>query len=371
VLSLTSEEGSLAVIDAVSRLSGQEAIDSLVRHAVFSGWPLVREAAAERLSQQRRESYVPLMVREMYTPLVSRFDVARLPNGRMGYRHAFEREGQDERQLLLLDTEYRRVRRFTGDARESLLRAFFDSLAGVSQREALAARQNVVQAALNQRLTEALNIATHQQLPVEPQRWWQWWDEENEIGRQGNKQVVSRQQVQQLAVVDRPSQLSSSQIGLAPPVQARAECFVAGTQVLTQQGMRPIETVRVGDVVLAQDVDSGELAFKPVLRTTVRPAGPLLQVQVGRDVFQATGGHLFWVAGEGWVKAKNLSSGMDVHCLRGSLASLVTSISLQAETYNLVVADFHTYFVGQERVLTHDVTPRRPTPAIVPGLRDD
>jgi hypothetical protein len=61
---------------------------------------------------------------------------------------------------------------------------------------------------------------------------------------------------------------------------------------------------------------------------------------------------------------------MDVHCLRGALANQVTSIGDKAETYNLVVADFHTYFVGQERVLTHDVTPRRPTDATVPGLRD-
>ena len=36
--------------------------------------------------------------------------------------------------------------------------------------------------------------------------------------------------------------------------------------------------------------------------------------------------------------------------------------------YNLVVADFHTYFVGGARILSHDNTIRRPTSAIVPGL---
>jgi hypothetical protein len=318
------------------------------------------------LRQQKRESYVPTMLREMYTPLLSRYEIAPLPNGRMGYRHLFEREGQEERQVLVLDTEYRRVRRFTGDGRETLVRAFLDSLAGVSQREARVTMQNQVQWTLNQRLTDALNIATNQQLPVEPQRWWQWWDEENEIGRQGGKQVVARQQVQQVAAVDRPQLLTMQ----AAPMQPAGECFVAGTLVLTQQGQLPIEMVRVGDLVLAQNVDSGELAFKPVLRATVRPAGPLVKVQIGRDEFKTTSGHLFWVAGEGWVKARNLSSGMDVHCLRGALANQVTSIGDKAETYNLVVADFHTYFVGQERVLTHDVTPRRPTDATVPGLRD-
>jgi len=40
------------------------------------------------------------------------------------------------------------------------------------------------------------------------------------------------------------------------------------------------------------------------------------------------------------------------------------------KTYNLVVADFHTYFVGNARIFTHDNTVRRPTNALVPGLVD-
>jgi hypothetical protein len=40
----------------------------------------------------------------------------------------------------------------------------------------------------------------------------------------------------------------------------------------------------------------------------------------------------------------------------------------EKETYNLVVADFHSYFAGDARVLTHDNTIRKPTNRIVPGL---
>ncbi len=40
----------------------------------------------------------------------------------------------------------------------------------------------------------------------------------------------------------------------------------------------------------------------------------------------------------------------------------------EEETYNLVVADFSTYFVGQQGILVHDNTPRRPTQAVVPGF---
>jgi hypothetical protein len=40
----------------------------------------------------------------------------------------------------------------------------------------------------------------------------------------------------------------------------------------------------------------------------------------------------------------------------------------EAQTYNLVVADFSTYVVGNGKLLSHDVTDRRPTRMIVPGF---
>ena len=39
------------------------------------------------------------------------------------------------------------------------------------------------------------------------------------------------------------------------------------------------------------------------------------------------------------------------------------------EAYNLVVSDFDTYFVGQQRLLVHDNLPLEETAVVVPGLR--
>ena len=39
--------------------------------------------------------------------------------------------------------------------------------------------------------------------------------------------------------------------------------------------------------------------------------------------------------------------------------------------YNLVVADFHTYFVGHSKILSHDNTVRDATDAVVPGLVEE
>ena len=54
-------------------------------------------------------------------------------------------------------------------------------------------------------------------------------------------------------------------------VSGRCCCLAAGTPVWTDQGLLAIEKISVGDRVLAQDIETGELGYKPVLRTTTRP----------------------------------------------------------------------------------------------------
>ena len=111
-----------------------------------------------------------------------------------------------------------------------------------------------------------------------------------------------------------------------------------------------------------------ELALKPVLRTTERPPENLFKLDVGRESIECTGGHPFWVSGQGWVKARNLESSARLHAVAGTrVIGNVEQAGLEV-TYNLIVADFHTYFVGEGKILTHDNTIRGPTGAVVPGL---
>jgi hypothetical protein len=147
-------------------------------------------------------------------------------------------------------------------------------------------------------------------------------------------------------------------------------CFAKGTPVWTQQGPRPIDSIRVGDLVLSQNVESGELAYKPVIATTLRPPAPIVRIEAGENVrIDATGGHRFWVSGEGWVRARQLQSGQPLHSTDGT--TLVSQVSEQpnALAYNLVVADFHTYFVSQAKLLCQDNLLPKPTTVLVPGLK--
>jgi hypothetical protein len=147
-----------------------------------------------------------------------------------------------------------------------------------------------------------------------------------------------------------------------------SSCLVAGTPVWTDRGPLAIETVQIGDRVLSQNVETGELAYKPVLRTTVRPQRPLLALEIGPRTVRMTEGHLFWISGRGWTKARDIKAGMLIHDVTGTTVVRPAGSTKAEPTYNLVVADFHTYFVGETKVLSHDITPAESTDVLVPGL---
>ena len=86
------------------------------------------------------------------------------------------------------------------------------------------------------------------------------------------------------------------------------------------------------------------------------------------NVARRRSGHPLWVAGVGWRMAKELGDGAILHGVNGPVRIDAIESADEAEAYNLIVADFNTYFVGTSGVLVHDNTPREPTTATVPGL---
>ena len=100
----------------------------------------------------------------------------------------------------------------------------------------------------------------------------------------------------------------------------------------------------------------------------MRPSSPCRKIGIGEEQLVAASGHPFWVAGVGWQMAKELEDGAVLHGVDGPVVLDAVADADSVETYNLVVADFNTYFVGTSGVLVHDNSPRMPTTATVPGL---
>lgn len=356
VLGSRDEESELLVVEATARITDPAATAALARHAVFSPALFVRHTAANKLKSRERDDFVPLLIASMYTPVVTRLAEMALPNDRIGYRHEFLREGSERQELLVLDTQYWRLAAPGANPVQSLAIAAQEARQTAARLERAVAAQNEATNALNDRIAWVLNTATGEELPAVPEDWWTWWNEQNEVYVSGSKPVATLAYSRSLTVVEQS------------PGSGSMDCLKAGTPVWTERGQVAIEKVRAGDLVLSRDVESGELAYKPVLRTTVRPASPLVKIHAGKDVFETSGGHLFWVSGDGWVKSRKLETGMVLHTAGGPARVTQVSEAPAAPTYNLVVADFNTYFVGHQQVLSHDNTVRRPTNVVVPGL---
>lgn len=136
-------------------------------------------------------------------------------------------------------------------------------------------------------------------------------------------------------------------------------CFVAGTLVTTEQGQKPIEEIKVGDKVLSENPETGEIAYKTVEETYINETDELIHVHVNGETISATPNHPFYVNKFGWTLAGSLKAG-DVLVL--SNGELVTVEWVQHEilespikVYNFEVEDFHTYFVGECSVLVHNM----------------
>ena len=112
-----------------------------------------------------------------------------------------------------------------------------------------------------------------------------------------------------------------------------------GTLVWTVTGTLPIEEIRPGDWVLAQDVDTGELAYKPVEHITKGPPLELMEIRAGGETIRSTLGHLFWVSGTGWRMAKELKAGDHLRTTKGTLLVESAEQAGEAGCHNLIVQD--------------------------------
>ncbi|WGU94451.1 polymorphic toxin-type HINT domain-containing protein [Paenibacillus dendritiformis] len=125
---------------------------------------------------------------------------------------------------------------------------------------------------------------------------------------------------------------------------------------MTDEGEKPIEEIEVGDKVLAKDDETGEMAYKEVEWLFQRDVEETYNITVGGEVITTTDEHPFWIVGTGWVESKDLVVG-DVVTTSGGNELAIEKIEIKKEyktVYNFKVKDFHTYFVSNLGIWTHN-----------------
>ena len=144
------------------------------------------------------------------------------------------------------------------------------------------------------------------------------------------------------------------------PVRCTHEgaCFVVGTKVLTSLGLKAIEKIRPGDKVLSADPETGRQEEKEVVRTFVKETDILVHLRIGGEEIVTTENHPFYVDGEGWVTAGELTEEDHVLDSEGRKLQVeekyVEKLEESVKVYNFKVEEFHTYYVGDAGILVHN-----------------
>ncbi|WP_189087121.1 polymorphic toxin type 30 domain-containing protein, partial [Promicromonospora citrea] len=138
-------------------------------------------------------------------------------------------------------------------------------------------------------------------------------------------------------------------------------CFVAGTPVLTVDGPRPIEEIRVGDKVWTRNLDTGTDELALVAETFVHQTLVLYHLTIGGQRISTTAEHPFMTADRGWQMAGNLRVGDVLVTVEGTATVQAVEVEERdlvdiEQVYNFHVEDTHTYYVlaGDLPVLVHN-----------------
>ncbi len=135
-------------------------------------------------------------------------------------------------------------------------------------------------------------------------------------------------------------------------------CFVAGTKVLTENGYKNIEDIKVGDMVYSYNLDNNEKELKKVTRTIKSSTEETYIVTINGKKVEMSPRHYVYIVDKGWVRAYDLKVG-DKMLSSDKKVIDITNIERKnyeggISTYNLTVDGNSNYYVSEIQVLVHN-----------------
>ena len=138
-----------------------------------------------------------------------------------------------------------------------------------------------------------------------------------------------------------------------------AQCFVAGTLVMTAEGYKKIEDIELDDKVWSWCEETGEKILNRVTNLFRNQTHDLVHLSIAGEELTTTLGHPFYVVDYGWKKASELVEKDKVVLYNNAIVE-VDNISIEhteelVDVYNFEVENAHTYYVTTRGVLVHNV----------------
>ncbi|WP_049722685.1 choice-of-anchor A family protein [Gilvimarinus polysaccharolyticus] len=135
--------------------------------------------------------------------------------------------------------------------------------------------------------------------------------------------------------------------------------FEGDSLVSTEDGLRPISEISIGDKVWSFDIQSDELKLEEVIHVIVGEGEKEMVDLIFDDGSKvvSTADHPYYSPStETWVVAQNLKGGDYLYNINGDLIEIIESKAYTKYTkvYNLTVDNHHVYFVGALAVLNHN-----------------
>ncbi len=383
-------------ISAIARFQTRQACIALAGIAIANTTSDVGMQAIDSLQKYPLEFYVPDLLDLMSTEFELMSQLVTRPNGEMvlqlvqmrELRNRYERNQMDK--LMAISTsekakkpsslsvdlvagrllQFKAVATSKSDVKNELAASIVSKEAKRDADEAQAEieRTNEAVRALQRNIAAVLRSTTKAKLDDQPKSWWIWWDLYEDSYNESEK-PYDQSYIENRSALILETQKVQTVTRYQSLIPRRLDCLAIGTQIQTETGLKSIENIQIGDLVVAQNIASGKISLQPVLRTTLRPASPTKEIRLSSgENIRATLGHPWWVIGKGWVKTKELKKADELRTPEGF--ETITDLQDQEaiETFNLVIDQDHTYLVGQSRVLSSDATELVPTFQRAPGL---
>jgi RHS repeat-associated protein len=133
-------------------------------------------------------------------------------------------------------------------------------------------------------------------------------------------------------------------------------CFVAGTKVFTNDKLKNIEKIKVGDMVWSYNEKTGKKELNKVVRVFKRAVESLIVITVNGLVIETTAEHPFNVNGD-WIPASKLKPG-DILTTLDERTATVEKVTVKPGTspvFNFEVDITHNYYITGCKVLVHNL----------------